>query len=211
MTSQGIRISRVGAIFSRRPRSLWVSRPPKARRQVGASRPPWLATGWGQPQPGWVRRRRWPATRLGSTAARLGSAARRWPATRLGSTAARLGSTAESAAVVRTAPRLPPVLRVVLGLISVLVVGCVITIGPTVGMDLKLMTDLQPNATRWSSRWSTANDVGDPRRAGPRVAGRRLGLPHREAGPGRNTVRQRSFQLIDSRGQILADQNTPCS
>jgi len=101
---------------------------------------------------------------------------------------------------------------VVLGLISVLVVGCVITIGPTVGMDLKLMTDLQPNANQVEFQMVNGGTTWVIHVA-PGHESQAADLACRIVKPdlaGTQFANDR-FQLIDSRGQILADQNTPCS
>ncbi len=101
---------------------------------------------------------------------------------------------------------------VVLGLVAILVVGCVVTIGPTVGMDLKLMTDLQPNANQvefqmvnGGTTWVIHVAPGHEAQAADMAC--RIVKPDLA---GTQFANDR-FQLIDSRGFILADQNTPCS
>lgn len=96
-------------------------------------------------------------------------------------------------------------------LISVLVVGCVVTIGPTIGMNLKLMTDLRPRADQVSFNYTNGDTTwvihvaqGYESQAvdmayhivKPDLAGTRFANSH--------------FELLDSRGAVLADNTTPC-
>lgn len=100
---------------------------------------------------------------------------------------------------------------VVLALISVLVVGCVVTIGPTIGMNLKLMTDLRPRADQVSFNYTNGDTAWVIHVAQgyesqvvdmachivkPDLAGTQFANSH--------------FELLDSRGTVLADNTTPC-
>jgi hypothetical protein len=99
-----------------------------------------------------------------------------------------------------------------LGIVLVLVVGCVIVVGPTVGMELKLVSDLGSRAQsvdfridRGGLEWvihvapgheSEATDIAchviRPDLAGTQFANDR-------------------FEVVDQNGQVLADETTPCS
>ena len=101
---------------------------------------------------------------------------------------------------------------VVLGLICVLVVGCVVTLGPTIGMDLKLMTDLQPRANSVEIQWVNGQTTWVIHVA-PGHESEAVDMACHTVKPdlaGTQFANSR-FTLVDSRGYILADESTPCS
>jgi hypothetical protein len=171
--------------WGQQPPPGWGQQPPPG---WGQQPPPGYQPGWGQPPPGWDQT----VPGWGSTPPGYG------PQYRQPSVLRRHGCLITFA--------------IFLGIVLVLVVGCVIVVGPTVGMDLKLVNDLGSRAQSVEFRldnggleWvihvapgheSEATDMAchvvRPDLAGTQFANDR-------------------FEIVDQNGRVLADQTTPCS
>jgi hypothetical protein len=88
----------------------------------------------------------------------------------------------------------------------------VVTLGPTIGMDLKLLSDLQPRAEQVEIRWENGQTTWIIHVA-PGHESEAVDMACHVVKPdlAGTQFANSSFELIDSRGYILADQNTPCS
>lgn len=143
--------------------------------------------GWGQPQPGWDQPG-WgqPQPGWGPPPAQPRSFARRH-----GCLLAFL---------------------VALGVILVLVVGCVVTMGPTIGMDLKLLADLQPRANQVEFQWANGGTTWVIHVA-PGHGSEAVDMACHVVKPdlAGTQFANSPFKLVDSQGYILADETTPCS
>jgi hypothetical protein len=165
------------------PQPGWGQQPPPGYQQGWGQPQP----GWGQPQPGWGQPQGW-----GSTPPGYG------PQYRQRSLVRRHGCLISFA--------------IFLGIVLVLVVGCVIVVGPTLGMELKLINDVGSRAqtvefridngrTEWvihlapgyeNQATDIACHIVRPDLAGTQFA-------------------NDPFEIVDQNGRVLADETTPCS
>ncbi|MGZ6267855.1 MAG: hypothetical protein ACXWNR_04740 [Candidatus Limnocylindrales bacterium] len=100
---------------------------------------------------------------------------------------------------------------IVVGLLVVIVAGCAWLIGPIVGTEVKLNQDLGPRATGVDFNWNNGATTFVIHLApGYKSEAERIACQIVKPDLRTSSTPDAHFEIVNSRGYLLADETTPC-